>query len=158
REDRAAVASVRRLLPRIAAAAEAAARSIRGGGRIVYVGAGSSGRLGVLDAVECVPTFGASPREVLAVIAGGRRAIATAAERAEDDQAQGRKAIRAARVSRRDFVCGISASSSTPFVLGALQEAKRKRAFTALICCNRRPQARRAADLVMVADTGPELV
>jgi N-acetylmuramic acid 6-phosphate etherase len=149
---------VSRILPAIARAAQAAARSLKAGGRIVYVGAGSSGRLGVLDAAECSPTFGATRREVLAVLAGGARAVARAAESAEDNRAQGRKAIRRLKVDERDFVCGISASSSTPFVLAALREARRRKAFTALVCCSISLEARRATDLILLAETGAELV
>jgi N-acetylmuramic acid 6-phosphate etherase len=158
REDRFAVRAVGRILPAIAQAAQAAALSLKSGGRIIYVGAGSSGRLGVLDAAECPPTFGASRRDVTAILAGGAKAVARATEGAEDNAAAGRKAIRDLRVCARDFVCGISASSSTRFVLAALREARRRKATTALVCCNDTAQARKAADLVLLAETGPELI
>jgi N-acetylmuramic acid 6-phosphate etherase len=158
REDRFAVRAVGRILPAIAQAAEAAALCLKSGGRIIYVGAGSSGRLGVLDAAECPPTFGASRREVKAILAGGTQAIFRATEGAEDDAPQGRKAIRDLRVDARDFVCGISASSSTRFVLAALREARRRKATTVLVCCNLTAQARTAADLILLAETGPELI
>ncbi|HYR55851.1 MAG TPA: N-acetylmuramic acid 6-phosphate etherase [Myxococcaceae bacterium] len=158
REDRFAVRAVGRILPAIAQAAQAAALCLKSGGRIIYVGAGSSGRLGVLDAAECPPTFGASRREVTAILAGGARAVAHATEGAEDNAAEGKKAIRHLQVDGRDFVCGISASSSTRFVLAALREARRRKATTALVCCNDSATARKAADLVLLAETGPELI
>jgi len=158
REDRSALQAAGRVLPTLARAVKRAARALRAGGRIVYVGAGSSGRLGVLDAAECSPTFGASAREVQAILAGGAKAVARAAEGAEDDRAQGKAAIRKLNVDHRDFVCGISASSSTPFVLAALREARRRKAFTAFVCCSLPATARTAADLVIFADTPPELI
>ncbi len=156
-EDVAAVRAVRPALPLVAAAARAAADALRAGGRLIYVGAGTSGRLGVLDASECPPTFGASPSQVRAIIAGGRRALTHAVEGAEDDVAAGAAAVRRLRAGARDVVCGISASASTPFVLGALREARRRGARTALVCCNP-PSARVRVDFVLHAPTGPELV
>lgn len=133
------------------------ADALRAGGRLLYVGAGTSGRLGVLDASECPPTFGASPLQVQAVIAGGRRAMTHAVEGAEDDVEAGAAAVRGLRVGPRDVVCGISASARTPFVLGALDEARRQGARTALVCCNP-PGPRVRVDDVLLAETGPELV
>lgn len=153
-----ALRAVGRALPAIAQASRAAARALRAGGRLVYVGAGSSGRLGVLDAAECSPTFGASAREIRAVLAGGRRAMARPNEGAEDRAPDGRQAIAQLGVDARDFVCGISASSKTAYVLAALAEARRRGAFTALVCCSASRAARSAADLVVLAMTGPELV
>ena len=147
-----------RILPAITRACQAAARALKAGGRLVYVGAGSSGRLGVLDVAECAPTFGASAREVRALLAGGARAMAHAREGAEDGAAAGRKAVVDLRVGARDFVCGISASSKTRYVLAALLEARRRGAFTALVCCSVSRDARRTADLIVLAKTGPELI
>lgn len=157
REDEAAVRAVRPALREVARVARAVADALRAGGRLLYVGAGTSGRLGVLDASECPPTFGASPSQVQAVIAGGRRAMTRAVEGAEDDAGAGAAAMIRLRVGPRDVVCGISASARTPFVLGALDEAKRRGACTALVCCNR-PGPRVEADHVLLAETGPELV
>lgn len=156
-EDEAAVRAVRPALTEVARVARTVADALRAGGRLLYVGAGTSGRLGVLDASECPPTFGVSPSQVQAVIAGGRRAMTRAVEGAEDDVEAGASSMVRLRVGPRDVVCGISASARTPFVLGALDEARRRGARTALVCCNRPgPQAK--ADHVLLAETGPELV
>ena len=156
-EDLAAVRAVRPALPFVAEAARAVADALRAGGRLLYLGAGTSGRLGVLDASECPPTFGADPRQVQATIAGGRAALTRAVEGAEDDVAAGAGAVRRLRAGPRDVVCGISASATTPYVLGALAEARRRRAKTVLICCNP-PGPRTKVDILILAVTGPELV
>jgi len=156
-EDLAAVRAVRPALPFVAQAARAVADALRAGGRLLYLGAGTSGRLGVLDASECPPTFGADPRQVQATIAGGRAALTRAVEGAEDDVAAGAGAVRRLRAGPRDVVCGISASATTPYVLGALAEARRRRAKTVLICCNP-PGPRTKVDILILAVTGPELV
>ena len=157
REDEAAVRAVRPALREVARAARTVVEAFRAGGRLVYVGAGTSGRLAVLDASECPPTFGVSPSQVQAVIAGGRRAMTRAVEGAEDDVEAGAEALRRLRVGPRDVVCGIAASARTPFVLGALEEARRREARTVLVCCNP-PGARTQVDHVLLAETGPELV
>ena len=156
-EDRVAVRAVRPALPEVARAAQAVADALRAGGRLLYMGAGTSGRLGVLDASECPPTFGASPAQVQAVIAGGRRAVTRSVEGAEDDAEAGAASVSKLRVGPRDVVCGVSASARTPFVLGALNEARRRGARTVLVCCNR-PGPRARVDHVLLAETGPELV
>jgi N-acetylmuramic acid 6-phosphate etherase len=154
------LAAVERAAPEIARAAEAAAAALAAGGRLVYVGAGTSGRLGVLDASECPPTFGTRPGQVVGVIAGGRRALTRAVEGAEDDAAAGAAALRRLRVSRRDLVVGLAASGVTPYVRGALDAARRAGARTALVTCA--PAAARAAglraDVVVALDVGPEVL
>src|SRR5258708_3322413 len=130
REDRKVAVAVGRELPAIARAVEAIVGAIRKGGRLIYVGAGSSGRMGVLDAAECPPTFGTSPKLVVALIAGGRRAITRAVEGAEDSERNGERDLRAKKLMRRDVVVGIAASGTTPYVVGALRYARRLGAMT----------------------------
>lgn len=156
-EDLAAVRAVRPALPELARAAQAAAEALRSGGRLLYVGAGTSGRLGVLDASECPPTFGAAPSQVQAIMAGGRRALTRAVEGAEDDREAAVAALRRVRAGPGDLVCGISASARTPFVLAGLEEARRQGARTALVCCAP-PAPGLQVDHLLLAETGPELV
>jgi N-acetylmuramic acid 6-phosphate etherase len=154
--DREAAHAVGRVLAGIARLADAAAERLGRGGRLLYVGAGTSGRLGALDAAECPPTFGTSPSRVVALVAGGARALRRAVEGAEDDRAAGVRAVAAARVGARDVVVGISASGTTPYVLGALAEARRRGAASAFLTCN--PAARAAVDHRVVLATGPERI
>jgi len=155
-EDRTVADTVGRELARIAQAVELAVAAIRAGGRIVYVGAGTSGRLGVLDAAECPPTFGTPPTLVRGIIAGGARALTRAVEGAEDREDEGREAMRKARVGRHDFVVGIAASRRTPFVQAALAEAIARGARTALVCCTPREEVTIAVDVVIALVVGPE--
>lgn len=144
----------------IAVAVKLVADSFRKGGRLIYVGAGTSGRLGVLDASECPPTFRVAPEMVQGIIAGGDVALRKSVEGAEDDSAAGARAIRERDISARDVVVGIAASGTTPFVWGALAEAKRRRAKTILLCFNphlKIPQRRRP-QLVIAPDLGPEVL
>ncbi|HEY6002270.1 MAG TPA: N-acetylmuramic acid 6-phosphate etherase, partial [Anaeromyxobacter sp.] len=154
--DLEAVRAVGRALVPLAALVDAAARALREGGRLVYAGAGTSGRLGALDAAECPPTFGVDPSRVHAIVAGGDLALRRSVEGAEDDRQAGAAAVRRARIGSRDLLVGISASGSTPFVLAALGEARRRGAATALVTSN--PAARPAVDHRVVLETGPERV
>lgn len=156
RGDHEAVRAVRAALPAIADLADAAADRLGRGGRLVYAGAGTSGRLAALDAAECPPTFGVAPSRVIALVAGGPRALRRAVEGAEDDRAAGVRAVAAARVGARDLAVGVSASGTTPFVLAALAEARRRGARTALVTSN--PDAHPAVDLRVLLDTGPERI
>src|SRR5882762_1080893 len=124
REDRKVAAAVGRQLPAIARAVDAIVKAIRNGGRMIYVGAGSSGRMAVLDAAECPPTFGTSPKLVQALIAGGRPAVTGAVEGAEDSPANAKRDLRAKKLARGDVLVGITASGTTPYVLAALQYAR----------------------------------
>src|SRR5881628_3392774 len=138
REDRRAVRAVGRVRAAIAAAVHVIVGALRAGGRLFFVGAGTSGRLGVLEAAECPPTFG-TPRELVqAIMAGGRGAVFRSREGAEDDETAARRAVRA-RVRRGDVVVGISASGVTPFVVGALAESSKRGAATVLVACNAGP-------------------
>lgn len=154
--DREAVAAVGRALPSIARLVDVVAARLGGGGRLIYAGAGTSGRLGALDAAECPPTFGVAPSRVLALVAGGPRALRRAVEGAEDDRAAGARAVTAARVGPDDVVVGVSASGTTPFVVAALAAARRRGATTALVTSN--PAARALADEEVVLHTGPERI
>src|SRR2546428_10958080 len=138
REDRRAVLAVGRVRRQIAAAVDMLVACARGGGRLFFVGAGTSGRLGVLEAAECPPTFGTSPGLVQAIIAGGRGAVFRSREGAEDDARTARRAVRA-RVRAGDVVVGVSASGVTPFVLTALAASRQRGAATVLVACNAGP-------------------
>jgi len=154
REDGVAVRAVGEAGADIAVLADVLAGVIRGGGRLYYVGAGTSGRLGALDAAEWPPTFGTPRSLAVAVIAGGPRALTRAIEEIEAQPKAGARAVKAVRP--KDLVIGITASGTTPFVLGALAEARRRGATTALVTCN--PQARVKVEHRVTADTGAELV
>jgi N-acetylmuramic acid 6-phosphate etherase len=159
REDRRAVAAVGRVRREIAAAVKLVVTALARGGRLFFVGAGTSGRLGVIEAAECPPTFGTPPRLVQAIIAGGRGAVFRSREGAEDDGRAARRAVRR-RVRRGDVVVGISASGVTPFVRAGLAAARRQGAATVLVACNGEGArgARSAADLRVVPLTGPEVL
>jgi len=157
-EDARVAVAVRRELPDITRAVDAIVTALRSGGRLIYVGAGTSGRQAVLDAAECPPTFGTSPSMVQAIIAGGARALRIASEDAEDLAVTGAQELRRVSVSRRDVVVGISASGTTPFVLGALKFARRNGARTIAITANPGSAVSRAADIAIEPDTGPEAI
>ncbi len=157
-EDVKVAKAIRRELPRITRAVDAIVRALRNGGRLIYVGAGTSGRLAVLDAAECPPTFGVPRGTVVAVIAGGLRALTHAVEGAEDSAAQGARDLAARRVSQRDAVVGIAASGSTPYVLGALRYARRRGAATIGITSSPRSPIAREAAILIAPQTGPEVI
>jgi N-acetylmuramic acid 6-phosphate etherase len=151
-----AVAAEAEPLARVVELAEAA---FRGGGRLIYVGAGTSGRLGVLDAAECPPTFGTPPDLVLGVIAGGAQALIRSVEGAEDDVNAGSDAMDERRVGPRDLVVGIAASGTTPFVRAALGRAQALAARTVLVTCTDPPALlRETCDVCVVIKVGPEVV
>ena len=128
------------------------------GGRLFYLGAGTSGRLGILDASECPPTFGVEQGKVVGIIAGGDSAIRIAVEGAEDDSAQGWKDLRAFNLNKNDTVVGIASSGRTPYVIGAVKEAKKQGLLTGCITCNPGSKLAEEVDFVMEAITGPEFV
>jgi N-acetylmuramic acid 6-phosphate etherase len=158
REDRTVAGTVARELPRIAAAVEAIVRAIRGGGRLVYIGAGTSGRLAILDAAELPPTYGISPDVVIALIAGGKKAITGAVEGAEDSARNAIRDLRAIHLRSRDVVVGITASGTTPYVLAALQFARRQHAVTIAITANRHSQIAKLARICIAPEVGSEVV
>ncbi len=157
REDRQAVAAVGRVRRQIARAVELIAERLKHGARLFFVGAGTSGRLGVLEAAECPPTFGTPPSLVQVIIAGGRPSLFRSREGAEDRQGEARHAIRR-RVRAGDVVVGIAASGVTPFVRAALAEARRRKARTVLLAMNLPSLGWQRADLVIVPRVGPEIL
>ncbi|HUB08959.1 MAG TPA: N-acetylmuramic acid 6-phosphate etherase [Myxococcales bacterium] len=158
REDLRAVRAVGRALPSLTRACEAATASLRQGGRLIYVGAGTSGRLAALDAAECPPTFGVRPDRVIALVAGGPRALRQAVEGAEDDAKAGAGALARLRPTRRDTVVGVTASGDTPFVLGALRAARRQRCTCVVVAGALPPATRRVTDIQVLLETGPEVL
>jgi N-acetylmuramic acid 6-phosphate etherase len=157
REDARVAPAIRKVLPQIAQAVDAISKSLRRGGTLFYVGAGTSGRLAVLDAAECPPTFG-TPKVVRAIIPGGTRALQHAVEGAEDSAPDGARDLRRAGVTSQDIVVGVAASGGTPYVLGALQFAKRRGALTIALTSNPRSAVARIARISIAPDTGPEVI
>ncbi len=157
-EDAKAVAAVQAVLPAVTIAVDRIADAFRCGGRLIYVGAGTSGRLGVLDASECLPTFGVKPEMVFGIIAGGERALTRAIEGAEDDAAAGELAMQAADVQSNDVVVGISASGGAPFVRTAIAEAKRRGAMTVGIANSQNAPLCSDADIPIEAVVGAEVL
>lgn len=158
REDRKVALAIGKETPAIARAVDAIVAGIRQGGRLIYVGAGSSGRMAVLDAAECQPTFGTSPKLVQALIAGGGRAITQAVEGAEDDVRNAERELRARKLTRNDVVVGVTASGTTPYVLAALRYARGHGATTVAITSNRKTPVTRLAKIVIAAEAGPEVL
>lgn len=155
-EDQTVAPAVRRALPQLARSVDAIAARMVAGGRLAYVGAGTAGRLGALDAAEIVPTFGLSPDRVVAIIAGGPTAATTAVENVEDDAAAGAAAV--AEIGRADAVVGIAASGRTPFTLSAVRAAHDAGAFTTAVVCNLGSPLAAAADVAVEVIVGPEVV
>jgi N-acetylmuramic acid 6-phosphate etherase len=157
-EDATVVESVGAVAESIARAIEWAADRLRRGGRLIYVGAGTSGRLGVLDASECPPTFSTPPGMVIGLIAGGSTALTRAVEGAEDNPDGGAADVSALRVAEVDLVVGIATSGRTPYVLGAVREARRRRATTIGLACNRPSLLGTEVDLEIAPLVGPEVI
>jgi N-acetylmuramic acid 6-phosphate etherase len=158
REDASVANAVASALPAITRAVNAIASALQRGGRLFYVGAGTSGRLAALDAAEIPPTFGTPPRVVQAVIAGGPRALTHAVEGAEDDRAKAAKDLAARGLNASDVVVGIAASGGTPYVLGALAFAKKKGATTIGLTSNPRTPITQVSQISIVTPTGPEAI
>ena len=158
REDARIAEAVEREVPRIALAVDAIVSALRQGGRLFYIGAGTSGRLGVLDASECPPTFNVPPDWVQGIIAGGESALARAAEASEDDPSLGVKDLLARGFTKSDVLAGIAASGRTPYVLGAVQEANRLGAVTVGISCVPGSQLALAARIAITTAPGPEVI
>lgn len=156
-EDQTVAMAVRDELPAIEFAIDRIVERMVDGGRLFYIGAGSSGRIGVLDAAECPPTFGVSPNLVNAIIAGGTAALFKAVEDAEDDEEAGKNDIRN-RITAKDIVVGLAASGRTPYVTGALTEARKRGALTVGVACNRGTAIGAIADCPIEVFVGPEVI
>lgn len=157
-EDRTVPEAVARELPHVARMVGMVVTSLRAGGRLLYVGAGTSGRLGVLDAAECPPTFGSDPEMVQGVIAGGPAALVRAVEGAEDDAAEGERAMTGRGVGPKDTVIGLAASRRTPFVVAALAKARALGAGTGYVTCTPRAEFALDVDVAVCLEVGPEVV
>ncbi len=157
-EDRTVPEAVGRVIPDIAKAADAIAAALGKGGRLVYVGAGTSGRLGVLDASECPPTFGVAPGMVVGLIAGGPSALASATEGAEDRAEDGAADVRSIGLCDRDVLVGIAVSGRTPYVIGALEYARSVGAVTVALSCNPATVIAQLADIAISPVVGPEVL
>lgn len=157
-EDRTVADAVARALPQIVAAIDAIHAKLSAGGRLFYVGAGTSGRLGILDAVECVPTYNTPPELVQGILAGGVPAFTQSIEGVEDDDDAGAAALRERGLTARDAVVGIAASGRTPFVIGALNYARSVGASTIGIACNQPAPVLDAADIAIALLTGAEVI
>src|SRR5687767_8466941 len=158
KEDQTVPAAVEKAIPQIEKLVEAVSDKMLMGGRLFYIGAGTSGRLAVVDASECPPTYGVPYGLVIAVIAGGDKAITTAVEFAEDDKEQGWKDLESFNVSEKDVVIGIAASGTTPYVIGALEECRKRNIVTGSISCNPDSPVSASADFPIEVIVGPEFV
>lgn len=157
-EDAKVATAVRRALPQIARAIDLITNGLERGGRLIYVGAGTSGRIAALDAAECPPTFNVDSKLVQFVMAGGPKALATALEANEDSRTLGRREMAKKKPGRNDVVVGIAASGRTPFTLASIEYARSQGATTISVTCNPRTPMERAAHLAIVADVGPEVI
>lgn len=157
-EDSKVAGAVKKALPEIALVIDAVARSLRDGGRLIYIGAGSSGRIAALDASECPPSYSTAPQQVQYIMAGGPKALASAVEVNEDSEELGQRDIARRRPTRKDIVVGLSASGRTPYVVAAVAYARARGAVTAAVTCNLNTPLSAVADITVVAEVGPEVV
>ncbi|WP_052074221.1 N-acetylmuramic acid 6-phosphate etherase, partial [Tetragenococcus muriaticus] len=157
-EDKNVPLAIEAALPQVKTVVEQIIQSFNNKGRLLYIGAGTSGRLGVLDAAECVPTFGTDPEMVQGLIAGGMKAMTVAVEGAEDSQELARKDLAKASLNENDIVVGIAASGRTPYVIGGLDYAKEIGATTASVACNENAQISQHAAFPIEVEVGPEVL
>jgi len=157
-EDAKVAAAVARSLPQIARVIDWIAAGLSKGGRLIYVGTGTSGRIAALDAAECPPTFNTDPKMVQFIIAGGSRALAEATEASEDSRKLGREAMAKKKPRSHDVVVGVAASGRTPFTIAAIEYARSQGAKAVAVACNRNSPLERAAHIAIVAEVGPEVV
>jgi N-acetylmuramic acid 6-phosphate etherase len=157
-QDATVAGAIAKALPNIALAIDAIADALRSGGRLIYVGAGTSGRIAALDAAECPPTFGTDPKMVQFVIAGGENALGRAVEANEDSRELGVRDIRKLRPGKKDVVVGIAASGRTPYTVAAVEDARKRGAKTIAVSCNAGSPLAEVVDIVITADVGAEVV
>jgi N-acetylmuramic acid 6-phosphate etherase len=157
-EDITVALAITRVLPQIARAIDLVTAALRARGRLIYVGAGTSGRIAALDAVECPPTFNTDPSSVQFILAGGNKALASESETSEDDAPAGRKEMSRRKPTKNDVVLGIASSGRTPFTVAAVAEARRRGASTIALTCNPDSPLERAAHLAIVTQVGPEVL
>ena len=157
-EDKKVAIAVEKILPVISQAVDIIQQAFQDGGRLIYCGAGTSGRLGILDASECPPTFGAPSTQVIGLIAGGKTAILKAVENAEDNKQAGKADLQKLMLSANDVVVGIAASGRTPYVIGAMRYAKQKGCNVISLCCNQKSEMANIADIALDVIVGAEVV
>jgi N-acetylmuramic acid 6-phosphate etherase len=157
-QDATVAGAVKRALPQIARAVDVVAAGLRQGGRLIYVGAGTSGRLGALDASEIQPTYNTGPGTVQFIMAGGPRALGASTEASEDDTALALAEIKKRRPGKHDIVIGVATSGRTPFTIAAVEEARHQGAHTIALTCNRNSPLERVSDFAIVTEVGPEVV
>jgi len=158
KEDHIVPEAVAKEIPYIIKGADIVTEAFKNGGRLIYIGAGTSGRLGVLDASECPPTFGSDPEMVQGIIAGGFEALSRAQEGIEDEKQRGVSDLREKHITSKDVICGIAASHRTPYVIGALEEAKKHGAKTIFVICNPRKVVKIDVDVAICPVLGPEVI
>jgi N-acetylmuramic acid 6-phosphate etherase len=166
REDRKVAIAVKKEIPQIGEAVKLVVKAFQSGGRLIYIGAGTSGRLGILDAAECPPTYGTDSKQVQGIIAGGSKTVFRSQEGVEDHEEEGARAVRLKKVGKKDIICGIAASARTPFVIAALREAKKRGATTIYVTTNPRSMLRmppfrhlsKYIDVAICPDVGPEVI
>lgn len=157
-EDAKVARAIEKALPQIAQGIDAIAEALSGGGRLIYVGAGTSGRIGALDASECPPTFGTDPKQIQYVIAGGEKALGRAVEANEDSSKLGVGDLSKLRPGKKDVVIGLAASGRTPYTIAAVEYARKRGARTIAVVCNGGSPLAHAAEIAIVAEVGPEVV
>lgn len=158
KEDQKVAKEVKKTIPQIAKGVDLIVSSLKGGGRLFYIGAGTSGRLGVLDSAECPPTFGTDPKKISGIIAGGYKTLVRSKEGVEDDFSSGEEDLKKRNLNKCDVVVGIAASRRTPYVLGALKYAKKIKAKTIFLFCNPSSQLEIKPDVVISPVLGPEVI
>ena len=158
REDQKAVSAVNKILPKISVLIDKIFQKLNNHGRLFYIGAGTSGRLGVLDASECPPTFGTNPGKVIGIIAGGDYALRNSIEKSEDDQSQAWKDLKEHNVSDKDFVIGIAASGTTPYVVSGIKDCTKNNITTGCITCNPGSPLSKNSDYPIEIMVGPEFL